>query len=253
LETKVAFESLGVKVDVLHMKKLLEKSSVMDYEIMVIPGGFSYGDYVRAGAIWAKAIQSKLLQEVLKFIEEGRLLLGICNGFQVLVEMGILPASSGVSTYPEAALAVNLSARYECRWVYLRVESAEKSPFTHVLRRGTILRIPVGHGEGRFVLPKEREGEYLRKLVESDQIIFRYAKQDGEPANGVYPFNPNGSIYDVAGICNPEGNVLGLMPHPERAFFWWQLPDWTRMDSPPEHGDGWWIFESGIKYICDNF
>jgi len=252
LETKVAFESLGVTVDVLHVKKLLKKG-LMNYEIFVIPGGFSYGDYVRAGAIWAKTMQSMLLPEILRFIEDDRLLLGICNGFQVLVEMGFLPAFNGVSRYPEAALATNLNARYECRWVHLRVESSKKRPFTSMLRKGEVLRIPVGHGEGRFILPKDKESEYLEKLVKNDQIMLRYVKPDGEPAKLKYPYNPNGSIYDIAGICNPEGNVLGLMPHPERAFFWWQLPDWTRMESPPNHGDGWLFFESAVKYICENF
>jgi len=251
LETEVAFESLGVKVDLLRTQKLLERG-LADYHIVVFPGGFSYGDYVRAGAIWAKLMQSKLLPEISRYVEDGRLLLGICNGFQVLVEMGVLPAFHGLSMYPEAALATNLNARYECRWVYLRVENP-KTPFTSLLEEGKVIRIPVGHGEGRFVLPKDREKEYLKKLLRNRQIVLRYAKSDGRPAETIYPFNPNGSVYDIAGICNPQGNVFGLMPHPERAFFWWQLPDWTRMESPPKHGDGWFILESAVSYVCENF
>ncbi|MCD6530627.1 phosphoribosylformylglycinamidine synthase I [Candidatus Bathyarchaeota archaeon] len=251
LETKVAFESLGVKVDLLRTQKLLERG-LADYHIVVFPGGFSYGDYVRAGAIWAKLMQSKLISEVSEYVEEGRLLLGICNGFQVLVEMGVLPAFNGLSMHPEAALATNLNARYECRWVYLRIENPE-TPFTSLLKEKTVIRIPIGHGEGRFLLPKEREEDYLERLIRNRQIVLRYAKSDGEPAGMAYPFNPNGSVYDIAGICNPKGNVFGLMPHPERAFFWWQLPDWTRMEFPPRYGDGWFILESAVSYVCENF
>lgn len=253
LETKIAFEELGVKVDLLHSKRLLKENMLLDYELLVFPGGFSYGDYVRAGAIWAKTLFSQLYEELINYVEEERLIMGICNGFQVLVEMGLLPAFSGVTPHPEATLSTNLNAKYECRWVYLKYENRGNCVFTKKLESEVLLKIPIGHGEGRFLFPKGKEREYLKKLIDGDQLVFRYAKPDGSPAEGTYPFNPNGSLYDIAGICNPEGNVFGLMPHPERAFFGWQLPDWTCLENLPKYGDGWFIFKSAIQHICENF
>jgi len=245
LETKIALEELGFKVDVVHMNQL-EKKNLFDYNLIVFPGGFSYGDYVRAGAVWGKMIFAKFRRELEKFIEEGRLVLGICNGFQVLVEAGILPGN-GISETPHVALANNSSARYECRWVWVRVEN-DKTPFTLTMKKGEVLRIPIGHAEGRFLVNSE---ETLENLKRNGQVVFRYVLPNGEDANGLYPYNPNGSIYDIAGICNKKGNVLGMMPHPERAFFGWQLPEWNKV--PPEKGDGRKIFESIVKYLRNNF
>ena len=251
-ETKTALEDLGVKAEILHFKRLLKKG-LLGYHLLVIPGGFSFGDYVRAGAIWGKQFFSKLKTDLSRFVEEGRLVLGICNGFQVLVEMGMLPAFRGISDRPEASLAPNLSAKYECRWIRLKYVNRGKCAFTRKLSEGKILRIPVGHGEGRFLFAAEEKERELGRLLRNDQLVFRYAKPNGEAAEGEYPHNPNGSLYDIAGICNPKGNVFGLMPHPERAFYWWQAPDWTRREAHPPHGDGWWILESGIEYLTENF
>ncbi|MGQ9478952.1 MAG: phosphoribosylformylglycinamidine synthase I [Thermoproteota archaeon] len=241
LETKMALEEVDISTDIVHMNKL-EKSRLLDYSLLVFPGGFSYGDYVRAGAVWGKSILARLRDVLEGFIEGGGLVLGICNGFQVLVESGILPGN-GLSETPRVALAGNSSARYECRWVWLRVENDE-TPFTMGMRRGTVLKIPVGHAEGRFLVDSEK---YLEELKVNRQIVFRYALPSGEPANGLYPYNPNGSMYDIAGICSKKGNVMGMMPHPERAFFGWQLPEWVA--EPPEYGDGRSIFESIANYL----
>ncbi|MBO3832100.1 MAG: phosphoribosylformylglycinamidine synthase subunit PurQ [Candidatus Brockarchaeota archaeon] len=241
LETKVALEDLGVKTEIVHMNNV-EKKSLLEYHLIVFPGGFSYGDYVRAGAVWGKRVLAKLRLELERFIEEGRLILGICNGFQVLAEAGILPGN-GVSETPSIALANNSSAKYECRWVWLRVENNE-TPFTMTMRRGEVLRIPVGHAEGRFLTRSEEDLEELKK---NRQIVFRYVLPNGDDANGLYPFNPNGSTYDIAGICSRKRNVMGMMPHPERAFFGWQLPEWGRR--PPERGAGWKIFKSIVDYL----
>ncbi|MEM3648419.1 MAG: phosphoribosylformylglycinamidine synthase subunit PurQ [Thermoproteota archaeon] len=241
LETSIALEEVGIKAEIVHMNQIANKS-LLDYHLIVFPGGFSYGDYVRAGAVWGKKVLARLRMELKRFIEEGRLVLGICNGFQVLVEAGILPGD-GVSETPSAALANNSSARYECRWIWLRVENNE-TPFTMMMEKGEVLRIPVGHAEGRFLTRSENDLEELKK---NRQIVFRYVLPNGDYANGLYPFNPNGSMYDIAGICNRKGNVMGMMPHPERAFFGWQLLEWSK--APPERGDGRKIFESIVKYL----
>ncbi|MEM4577065.1 MAG: phosphoribosylformylglycinamidine synthase subunit PurQ [Candidatus Nezhaarchaeales archaeon] len=244
-ETKVALEDLGVETDIVHMNQLLKKRvNLEDYNLLVIPGGFSYGDYVRAGAIWGKKLAFKMRKDLEKFIEEGKAVIGICNGFQVLVEAGVLPGLSGLSDYPEAALATNSSAKYECRWVHLKHHSSRCKLLSKLAER-TILRIPVGHGEGKFVASRET----LDKIVELGLVVFTYCKPDGSSANGEYPYNPNGSMLDIAGICNKEGNVMGMMPHPERAYFGWQMPDWTLQDGPTTYGDGRIILESVVDYV----
>ena len=165
-------------------------------DCLILPGGFSYGDYLRAGAI---ARFSPAMRAVVKFAEQGGLVLGSCNGFQILCEAGLLPG----------ALMRNSSLEYRCQWVYLRVEYAG-IPFTLTAREGQVLKMPISHGEGRYYA----DPETLKRLKEGGQIVFRYSTSEGEIAEAA---NPNGSIDNIAGICNERGNVLGLMPHPERA------------------------------------
>lgn len=248
-ETARSFEELGIQTEVVHVNEIVKRRSILDYDCLVFPGGFSYGDYVRAGAIWAKWIVAKLGKELEAFVDEGRPILGICNGFQVLVEAGLLPSFEGTSTYPEAALATNVPPGYNCRWISLKHENRGKCAFTWKIPRGKVLRVPVAHGEGRFIFPKEKEKQLLERLVENDQLVFRYCHGNGEYAEGSYPANPNGSYFDIAGICNPEGTVFGLMPHPERAFYWWQQPNWTGKERMPQYGEGKLIFESIVAHI----
>jgi phosphoribosylformylglycinamidine synthase len=252
-ETKRAFKELGVQAEILHVNDLVKNRNLMEYDVLVFPGGFSYGDYVRAGAIWAKWIMAKMEKELKAFVDEGRPILGICNGFQVLVEAGLLPAFEGISPSPEAALATNFPPGYNCRWVYLKHENNGKCMFTWKIPKGKVLRMPVAHAEGRFIFAKERERRFLERLYENDQLVLRYCGKNGEYAEGQYPINPNGSFHDIAGICNPEGTVFGLMPHPERAFYWWQQPDWTRQRRMAQYGDGKLIFESLIEYLVKKF
>jgi len=248
-ETKRAFEELGVQAEILHINELVKRRKLLDYHVLVFPGGFAYGDYVRAGAIWAKWILAKMGKELKAFIDENRPILGICNGFQVFVEAGLLPGFEGMSPYPEAALATNFPPGYNCRWVYLKHENDGKCIFTWKIPKGKVLRIPVSHSEGRFMFAKEKEKQLLERLYENDQLVFRFCNKDGEYAEGRFPINPNSSFHDIAGICNPEGTIFGLMPHPERAFYWWQQPDWTKQTQMPEYGDGKLIFESLIDYV----
>jgi phosphoribosylformylglycinamidine synthase len=252
-ETRRALKDLGVEAEIVHYNKFLKERNLLEYSALVFPGGFSYGDYVRAGVIWAKSLVTKLGSELKRFVEEERPVLGICNGFQVLVEAGLLPGFDGVSEYPEAALAPNVPPGYNCRWIRLKHENNGKCIFTRKIPKGKVLRIPVAHSEGRFLFPKEKEGEYLAKLCDNDQLVFRYCRADGSYADGDYPTNPNGAFYDIAGICNATGTIFGLMPHPERAFYGWQLPDWTGKEILPEFGDGKLVLESVIDFILKKF
>jgi phosphoribosylformylglycinamidine synthase len=246
-ETQRAFLELGVQAEVLHVNQLVKQKNLLDYQVLVFPGGFSFGDYVRSGVIFARSLSAKLGKEMRQFIDESRPILGICNGFQILVEYGLLPGFEGLSEYPEASLASN-SQGYKCRWVYLKNENKGKCVFSNKIPVGKVLRMPIAHGEGRLLFPKEKEEEMLAKLIDNDMIVFRYCDKNGNIANGTYPTNPNGSTYDITGICNREGNIFGLMPHPERSMYWWQQPDWTREQQMMQYGDGKLIFQS----IIDN-
>jgi phosphoribosylformylglycinamidine synthase len=185
------------------------------YDAYVLPGGFSYGDYLRAGAI---AATSPSLQPIREAIEEGKPVLGICNGFQILVEAGILPG----------AVLRNTGLRFVCKWTRLRIEST-RTPFTKLASKGQILRIPIAHNEGRYYL----DNDQLAELERNEQIVLRYVDEDNLPTDGS---NPNGSVDNIAGICNKKGNVMGLMPHPERA----SLP----ILSPDNRPEGKVVFDS---------
>ena len=225
----------------------------MDYNVLVFPGGFSFGDYVRAGAILARLLSAKLCKEIKTFIDENRPILGICNGFQILVEYGLLPGFKGISNYPEAVLATNIPQGYNCRWIHLKQENRGKCIFTNKIAPGKVLNMPIAHSEGRFLFPKERQQALLEKMYDADLIVFRYCNEDGDHAENQYPTNPNGSFCDIAGICNNEGNIFGLMPHPERAIYWWQKPDWTNQTNLPQYGDGKLIFENLIENLTKKF
>jgi len=246
-ETRIAFECSGMNAEVMHFNELVKKNYLLNYNVLVVPGGFSHGDYVRAGAIWAKQLMAKLGKDIRRFVEEEHLILGICNGFQVLVEAGLLPQFKGISPFPKAALATNVPSGYNCRWTHIKCESSDCA-FTKLVPK-TVIRIPVAHSEGRFIFLKDEETKCLERLLNNNQLIFRYSDSSGTYANGEYPLNPNGSFYDIAGICNPAGTILGLMPHPERAYFGWQLPDWTRDEKMPMFGDGKLIFDSVAEYL----
>ena len=250
-ETKRSVEELGVQTEIVHVKEMVKRRNLMEYSALVFPGGFSYGDYVRAGVVWAKCILARLGKELKTFVDENRPILGICNGFQVLVEAGLLPGYDGISSHLEAALATNSPPGYNCRWVYIKHENKGKCVFTQEIPKGKILRMPVAHSEGRFIFAKEKEKKYLERLYENDQLVLRYCDKNGEYAEGRFPTNPNSSFHDIAGICNPEGTIFGLMPHPERAFYWWQHPDWTRQERMPQYGDGKLVFESLIGYLVN--
>jgi phosphoribosylformylglycinamidine synthase I len=250
-----AFKQLGTGPERVHLKQLIGKCpkdmrrSLPDYHILALPGGFSAGDYVRAGAIFAARMKSALHKELKQFVSEEKPVIGICNGFQILVELGMLPAFDGVMTSePEAALYTNSSARFECTPTLLKHENRGKCVFTRGMSKGKVVMIPCAHGEGKLMFSKEKENKLLKKLEENDQIVFRYVDDKGEYAG--YPWCPNGSLANIAGICDPTGNVVGMMPHPERVFHRYTHPDFTRTgDNPCSAGDGRAMFESVVAHV----
>ncbi|AGB03993.1 phosphoribosylformylglycinamidine synthase I [Aciduliprofundum sp. MAR08-339] len=236
-ESYTAFKELGHEPEYVHLNLLKwGKKSLEDYDMLFIPGGFSAGDYIRAGAIFAARLKAIALKDIKKFVDEGKKIMGVCNGFQVLIELGLLPGTNGISEVPEAALMINDSNRFECRWTYLK--KLQDGLFTSDVPE--IISLPVAHGEGKFVTSER----IMEEIIENGQIAFKYVKPDGSKAT--YPWNPNGSMEDIAALTNPEGNVLGMMPHPERAFFPYQHPDWMRFKR--KRGDGYHIFSSLSKH-----
>jgi phosphoribosylformylglycinamidine synthase subunit PurQ / glutaminase len=289
--------AIGISLNELRMNKTL----LSDFQLLVIPGGFSYADALGAGKLLALDLTSYFVDEISAFVQSGKPVIGICNGFQALVKSGILPgddvivgrvpsptkqhlhslappegARTGVravqvspvkqnvseneetaSGYPSTALrsiqderprndrsvtlTFNAEGHFECRWVTLRPVS-QTCIWTKDLDE--LIECPVAHGEGNF---QTSELFPLSTFVENDQIALTYIYPDGSPANGEYPISPNGSILDIAGICNPQGNVLGLMPHPENHIHPFQHPQWTR---GIRHRSGLALFKNGVKYAC---
>jgi len=252
-EMFLSFKRLGAKPEKVHLKQLTgtdvsqdERRSLSDYQILALPGGFSAGDYVRAGAIFAARMKSKLSRELVEFIKSEKPVLGVCNGFQILVEMGLLPAMSGImSEYPEAVLGTNDSARFECRPTLLKKVNRGSCAFTSRISPDKISLIPSAHAEGKLMFPLDRSKAIVKELEGNDQIVFKYVDPEGNIAG--YPWCPNGATENIAGICNREGNVFGLMPHPERVFFRVTHPDWTR--ETDGQGDGRAVFESVLDYV----
>ena len=229
-ETMHAFKLAGSEVSLVHMNEIIKgKTSFDDFQIIAVPGGFAHGDDVAAGKILANLLRYRLSKDLTKFIEEGKLVIGICNGFQAIVKAGLLPAFEGFGKQ-EATLASNDSGYFIDRWVRLKLASDNKCVFTKGVKDE--IYIPVNHGEGKFVASPE----ILRKLEDSGQVVFRYMD------------NPNGSMNDIAGICNTEGNVFGLMPHPEKFVSRYMHPYWTREKDLPEEGDGLAIFRNAVEY-----
>ncbi|KAA0253435.1 MAG: phosphoribosylformylglycinamidine synthase I [Chloroflexi bacterium] len=222
------------------------KKHFADYQMLVVAGGFSYADSLGAGKLLALDLNSYFNEEISTFVASGKPVIGICNGFQALVKSGILPGESpspaGRGVRGEGAtLTFNQQGHFECRWVTLKPTS-QRCIWTKGLEN--IIECPIAHGEGNFQSSQLPITNYLSL----DQIALTYAYADGSPANGEYPINPNGSILDIAGICNPQGNVLGLMPHPENHIHPYQHPQWTR---GVKGNSGLVLFENGVKYAKD--
>lgn len=239
-ETEFAFQRAGAATERLHIRRLLEEPRrVAQFQILCLPGGFSYGDDLGAGRILATQIRHHLNEALREFHAAGKLVLGICNGFQILIKSGLLLADDPVRG-AAATLTMNASAKYEDRWVHLHVAS-DRCVFLAGISR---MQLPVAHAEGRLVA---RDEATLAELNRQGQLPLRYVAADGQaPA---YPENPNGSQADVAGVCDATGRVFGLMPHPERYIDPTHHPRWTRSELP-EEGDGLRLFRNAVSYFA---
>ncbi|MGD1041560.1 MAG: phosphoribosylformylglycinamidine synthase I [Sedimentisphaerales bacterium] len=243
LETQNAFELAGATAERVHINRIIEDKSLLGgYQILVVPGGFSYGDDVAAGKILANQIKHHLYEQVRKFIDAGKLVLGICNGFQVLVKAGILPGDG--QAQQSLTITYNDSNKYEDRWVNLAPQT-DRCVF---IEKGRQIYLPVAHGEGKIVT---KDQPTLEKLQSGGFVAFKYVDENGN--EGGYPVNPNGSMASIAGLTDSTGRVLGLMPHPERHVRYTQHPRWTRDEKrETKDGDGMTIFTNAVKYASLN-
>jgi phosphoribosylformylglycinamidine synthase subunit PurQ / glutaminase len=219
VETQFAWEKAGAVADRVHINRIIEQPrTLLDYQILTIPGGFSYGDDIASGKIFANQLVHHLADVLHEFLAADRLVLGICNGFQVLVKCDLLPGSA--EGRPSLALAATLtnndSGKFECRWVYIKVNKKSPCVFTKGI---TGMYVPIAHGEGKLVAAPG--------LADKLNVVVQYTDEKWKTKAG-YPANPNGSVNDIAGICDPTGRIFGMMPHPEDFIRWTQHPRWTR-------------------------
>jgi phosphoribosylformylglycinamidine synthase subunit PurQ / glutaminase len=262
VETAFAFETAGGRPERVHLFRLLERPELLDdFQIVCVPGGFSYGDDIGAGVIFSRQLRGRLGESLSRFLAADKLMLGICNGFQVLLKAGILPGGAGSSPQsdeqhesnppPDATLTWNLNGKYTAVWVSLQVESS-----TNVFLRGIKkIELPVAHAEGRIVV---RSPQVIQTWRDRAQIVLTYRPipNEEEPVSGSdgdallpFPDNPNGSIANIAGLGDPTGRILGLMPHPERFLHSTQHPQWTRRPRQSGPGAGLKVFQNAVAYF----
>ncbi len=245
-ETAYAFNlpAVGGDAALVHLSDLIAQPKQLEpFHILALPGGFAFGDDISAGIVLATKLRYRLEQPLSKFLRDGKLVLGICNGFQALVRLGWLPGVTGQLWQQDATLTANDSGKFEDRWVYLQIDPACRSPFVQGMER---CYLPVRHGEGKFV---PRDPDILQTLQAKAQIAARYGTPDGTPVS--YPWNPNGSVDDIAAVCDPSGRIFGLMPHPEAYVHRVQHPRWTR-ETLPEEGMGVQIFRNAVAFAQQN-
>lgn len=249
-ETKFVFDTAGADAEIVHVNDLIDGlKKFSNYQIFAVPGGFAYGDDTGAGNALANKIKNNLADDILSFALSDKLIIGICNGFQALVNLGVVPALDNDYRARSVALMHNKTARYECRWVYVKTVS-KKCVWTRDI---DIIHLPVAHGEGNFYT----EPEVLEKIRKGDQIVFKYVNEDSRPAEGKFPISPNGALEDIAGICDPSGRILGMMPHPERFNSFTNEDGWTLKKEKliregkklPVLGDGVKLFKNAVSYF----
>jgi phosphoribosylformylglycinamidine synthase len=254
-ETIHAFSMAGAHAKGVHINELVDmqgnssRERLSDYDVLVFDGGFTWGDDHGAGVILAARLRYNLEDDLQKFVDDGKLVLGICNGFQALVNLGLLPGFDGDYCTRKCALLWNDCGNFRDQWVHLRVASS-KSIFTRGMDN---IELPVRHAEGKFYA----DDLTIERLEREDQVVFRYVMPDGAPARGAFPANPNGSLSDIAGICDPTGRIMGLMPHPEGFIHVTQHPAWTRWKEDlakdgrdiPVEGGGIRVFRNAVESI----
>lgn len=251
-ETAYCFELAGAEPIRVHINALIDESVKLDdFQIMTFIGGFSWGDDHGAGVVQAVRMKTNIGDNLLRFVSQGKLVIGICNGFQSLVNLGLLPGIDLDYTRRSVALTFNDCGNFRNDWVHLNVNDQSPCVFTKGMAR---LDLPIRHGEGKFVA----DDEVLRTLLTQQQVVVRYASPDGSPAQGVFPANPNGSLDDIAGICDPTGRIFGLMPHPEAFNHWTNHPTWTRQRELIKRGaaqrpdgitPGVQVFKNAVNYF----
>jgi phosphoribosylformylglycinamidine synthase I len=256
LETAHAFELAGAVSTRVHINSLISgEARLKDYDILVFDGGFSWGDDHGAGVLEAVRLKSNIDEAICEFIEAKKLIIGICNGFQALVNLGLLPGFDGDHETRDVALTFNDCGNFRDDWVPLLGNPDSPCVFTRGI---TQTELPIRHGEGKFYASQE----VIKRLIDNGQVVFQYATPQGKAAQGQFPFNPNGSVHDIAGICDPTGRIFGLMPHPEAFNHWTNHPDWTRMkEAMKRHGQsppsdltaGVQILKNGVDYIRQTF
>ena len=250
-ETQYAFEAAGAQAERVHVNRLIRGDDSLDnYHILAVAGGFSYGDDISAGRILANELAYKFADQVRRFVADGKLVIGICNGFQVLMKTGLLPglegkrgkaAKSGRKLPPQTATVFdNDSGKFECRWVHLKRPGDESCIFTKGMPE--VITLPIAHGEGKVMFD---DPATVDEVCGNGQVVFRYVDETGKP--GGYPVNPNGSTDHIAGLSDPTGRVFGLMPHPERNYRPWHHPRWTRGNTP-RTPDGVHIFKNAVRF-----
>lgn len=240
-----AFRLAGAEPERVHINDIADgRKRLKDYQILMLPGGFSFGDDIASGKVLANKLKYKLKDDLMQFIADGKLVLGVCNGFQVMVKLGILPGFDGNYTKQDVTLTHNDSGKFEDRWVYLKANPDSNCVFTKGIEK--LLYAPICHGEGKFI---PRDDDVLKRLQDNNQVVVQYVDENGD--FGPYPTNPNGSIVHVAGICDETGRIFGMMPHPENYILRTQHPRWTREDLPDE-GDGLILFRNAVNYVRGN-
>ncbi|MDD9304073.1 MAG: phosphoribosylformylglycinamidine synthase subunit PurQ [Desulfobacter sp.] len=255
-ETALAFEMAGAQAHKVHINTLIQgKERLEDYHILAFGGGFSWGDDHGAGVIQALKLKNNIGKDLLDFVGAGKLVIGICNGFQALVNLGLLPGFDGEYTRRSVAITFNDCGNFRDQWVSLVPNENSACVFTRGLGG---VDYPVRHGEGKVVA----DPAVIDRLLSSNQVVFQYADAHGRPAKGAFPENPNGAVSDIAGICDPTGRIFGLMPHPEAYNHFTNHPDWPKAKEIAKRqgkasGEGVVtgvrLFENGVNYIRDQF
>ncbi len=251
-ETAYTFEQAGAVPHRVHINDLIDGTVSLDqFQIMAFIGGFSWGDDHGAGVVQAVRMRTNIGERLQAFIEQGHLVIGICNGFQCLVNLGLLPGTDGDYSSRTVALTYNDCGNFRDDWVHLKVNTASPCVFTKGFEH---LEFPIRHGEGKFYTDPATHQD----LVANNQVVLRYAQPDGQPARGDFPYNPNGSIDDIAGICDTTGRVFGLMPHPEAYNHWTNHPDWNArkekakrglLEKPDRLTPGVRLFKNAVDYF----